>query len=270
MREIIFTIGEVADLLNITPKTIRYYHSIGLLDQPKRDVNNYRLYDFQQIEQLLQIMHLKHLGLSLKQIKTIVHGKNPDRLAQTMLRQHARALADEICRLQQELNLIEDLLDTRTNLADQSVSNTPSYSAMTVLSEAIRPHASAISDILVEVETDTMATLDRFDWDENYELFWHHAGKHFINTLDQESLFIFWMERYLAMATMHIDDLQGNAWLDELKNSPARKMLAKALVPHTLTVMPDDDQEKIYKLLPMLLYQHAEPLQKQFLQILRR
>lgn len=37
-------IGEVADVLRINPKTIRYYEDIDLLPQPARSANGYRCY----------------------------------------------------------------------------------------------------------------------------------------------------------------------------------------------------------------------------------
>lgn len=214
-----FTIGEVADLLEITPKTIRHYHAIGLLEQPERDTNNYRLYGVAQIEQLQRILQLKRFGLSLQQIKIIVRADNPDELVQIVLRQHADNLRDEIARLQHELTVTEDFLHEDATLSAQHGQDQPPHLALVALTDAIKPHASGVADVLVEVEHDAMTKLDRFDWHEDYELFWHHAGKHFIETLQEESLFIFWIERYLALSVMAVNDLQGRAWLDELQRS---------------------------------------------------
>lgn len=38
-------IGEVARLVGVSTKTIRYYHQIGLLTEPARTESGYRLYD---------------------------------------------------------------------------------------------------------------------------------------------------------------------------------------------------------------------------------
>jgi DNA-binding transcriptional MerR regulator len=43
MRELL-QIGEVARLIGVSTKTIRYYHEIGLLDEPERATSGYRLY----------------------------------------------------------------------------------------------------------------------------------------------------------------------------------------------------------------------------------
>ena len=37
-------IGEVAELLGVTPKAIRHYHKRGLLAEPTRSEGGYRLY----------------------------------------------------------------------------------------------------------------------------------------------------------------------------------------------------------------------------------
>ncbi len=89
-----------------------------------------------------------------------------------------------------------------------------------------------------------------------------------MDVVTDDGLFIFWMERYLALATMDDDDLQGRGWLNELNHSSARKILARALRPPTLSVMPEDDQQKILKLLTSLLYQEGSSLQKHFLTLL--
>jgi hypothetical protein len=116
-----------------------------------------------------------------------------------------------------------------------------------------------------------MMKLDRFGWDTGYELFWYQAGQHFIETLQhEESLFIFWMERYVALSAMAVNDLQGRAWLDELQRSSARRILAQSLMPPAIPVLPEDDQQQISKLLSSLLYEQGSPLQKQFLQLLMR
>ncbi len=263
-----FTIGEVANLLGITPKTIRHYHAIGLLSEPDRDANQYRLYGMAQIEQLQHIIQLKRFGLSLEQIQIVVKADYPDDVIRILLRQHAATLRDEIARLEHQLSLTKDFLDAQVPLSDQDKRSKPVYSSMTALSQAIKPRAGGVSDILLEVEGIVLGKLDQFDWQENYEWFWYNAGKHFIETLQDEGMLIFWMERYLALATMESDDLQGSAWLQELRQSPVRRMLARSLLPALPPIMPEEQQQAILKLLPTLLYEEASLLQKQFLQLL--
>lgn len=65
-----FTVGEMADLFDLNPKTLRFYDEIDLF-KPEHinPENNYRYYSIDQIDQLETIEYLKDLGLSLKVIK---------------------------------------------------------------------------------------------------------------------------------------------------------------------------------------------------------
>ncbi|WP_432989496.1 MerR family transcriptional regulator [Dactylosporangium sp. CA-233914] len=62
---------QLAELTGTTVKTIRYYHQIGLLDEPERTTNNYKQYTVLHLLRLLQIRRLADLGLPLDKIATI-------------------------------------------------------------------------------------------------------------------------------------------------------------------------------------------------------
>jgi len=65
-----FLIGEMAQLHNVTVKTLRYYDEIDLLKPIFiNEENGYRYYSTEQFEQLNSINFLKQLGFSLKEIK---------------------------------------------------------------------------------------------------------------------------------------------------------------------------------------------------------
>lgn len=63
-------IGEVAELLNITVRTIRYYEEEGLLE-PHRTTAGTRLYTEQHIDRLKAILHLTENGFSLDVVRAI-------------------------------------------------------------------------------------------------------------------------------------------------------------------------------------------------------
>ena len=62
-------IGEVAKLVGVTPKTVRHYEKVGLLQQPERSEAGYRLYSADHLLRLHRIKRLRSLGLSLTQVK---------------------------------------------------------------------------------------------------------------------------------------------------------------------------------------------------------
>jgi DNA-binding transcriptional MerR regulator len=67
----LYRIREFAKLAGVTIRTLHHYDRLGLL-KPKRANAGYRLYTLRDLERLEQIVVLKSLGLSLKQIKTLL------------------------------------------------------------------------------------------------------------------------------------------------------------------------------------------------------
>ncbi|MBU2670189.1 MerR family DNA-binding transcriptional regulator [Actinoplanes bogorensis] len=59
---------ELADLAGTTVKTVRHYHSIGLLTEPERAANGYKRYATTHLVRLLRIRRLVDLGLPLSEI----------------------------------------------------------------------------------------------------------------------------------------------------------------------------------------------------------
>ncbi|MCB4204314.1 MerR family transcriptional regulator [Deferribacterales bacterium Es71-Z0220] len=66
-----FQIGEVATMLGVTTRTIRYYEEIGLMTHPKRLDGGIRVYDKDDIKRLKFILKLKELGISLKEMQEL-------------------------------------------------------------------------------------------------------------------------------------------------------------------------------------------------------
>ncbi|CAM3133907.1 MerR family transcriptional regulator [Paenibacillus taichungensis] len=67
-------IQELADLMGLTPHTIRFYEKEGLLDgrHIQREKNNYRNYSDEAIERLRLIKKFQGIGCSLAELKTIL------------------------------------------------------------------------------------------------------------------------------------------------------------------------------------------------------
>jgi len=68
-------IGKFATLTGTTPKTIRFYESIGLIPEPSRK-GNYRIYDHTYIETVKQIKRAQDLGFKLSEFKLLMEGVN--------------------------------------------------------------------------------------------------------------------------------------------------------------------------------------------------
>lgn len=259
MNDARLTIGEVADLLGITPKAIRHYHELGLLDEPARSEGGYRLYQPRDLTTLQSILRLGRFGLSLRQIGFILHSEDSDALLASLLRHRSSALDDEIARLQRQQHAITEFLE-----ADERVDSVAQTA--TVVYETIRPVSKSLAEIIVQVEADTLTRLDSFRWPSGYDEYWSRAASVLAaRAMTDERQVIVWMERYLALRTMTPDDLQAQAWLNNLRNNSSRALLRRCW---TLPVFDNfADSERIQRVIFLLLNEGASALQREFLTI---
>jgi DNA-binding transcriptional MerR regulator len=63
-----YQIGELSNSVGMSPRTIRYYEEIGLLNSVKRIEGGKRVYTDRDIQRLKFIKRLKHLGLTLSEM----------------------------------------------------------------------------------------------------------------------------------------------------------------------------------------------------------
>ncbi|MEE2878850.1 helix-turn-helix domain-containing protein [Hyphomonas sp.] len=67
-----FTIGKLAKATDVLVTTIRYYESIGLLDEPDRSESGQRLYTEDAVERLAFIRHARDLGFPVETIRELI------------------------------------------------------------------------------------------------------------------------------------------------------------------------------------------------------
>jgi len=65
-------IGEVARLVGVPAKTLRYYEDIGLIWPAGRTESGYRFYGWRELEQIEFVRRAKTMGLTLEQIRGLV------------------------------------------------------------------------------------------------------------------------------------------------------------------------------------------------------
>ena len=65
-----FSVKEVAQKLNLTEHTIRFYTDRDLIPTIKRDKNNNRIFDQESMNWLKGVKFLKESGMSIKDIKS--------------------------------------------------------------------------------------------------------------------------------------------------------------------------------------------------------
>ena len=112
-REATLTIGEVAREAGVRTSVLRYYESVGLIEAPLRRSGR-RAYDPGVLD-LLRIVRLgRNAGLTLSEIRQLLHGFEPGTPASTRWRELAeRKLRDVMAlieRAQARQRLLEALL----------------------------------------------------------------------------------------------------------------------------------------------------------------
>ena len=110
-----YHIGELASILDLSPRTIRYYEEIGLLNSIKRIEGGKRVYTDKDFQRLKFIQRLKHLGLTLSEMNELediyqIHRTNRKVLPRLLelLDNHAGKIDERIHNLNR---LKEDILN---------------------------------------------------------------------------------------------------------------------------------------------------------------
>lgn len=103
------TVGELAKKMNITVRTLQYYHKEGVLKPSHQSEGGRRMYDNKDMVRLHQILSLKFLGFSLDEIKeNLTKLDSPTDVLITLARQKA-SIKEKIEELSQALDAIEAL-----------------------------------------------------------------------------------------------------------------------------------------------------------------
>ena len=103
------TIGQLARHTGVPAKTLRFYHSIGLLTEPARDASGYRRYSAADAIALLKVRGLAEAGVPLAQIPALLTASREDRAA--AIEKIDRELEQRITRLQDTRRRLHTLAD---------------------------------------------------------------------------------------------------------------------------------------------------------------
>ncbi|MCH7880251.1 MAG: MerR family transcriptional regulator [Proteobacteria bacterium] len=72
MKKSRITISKAAERAGVGIETIRYYQRLGLIEEPGKPVEGYRLYPEQTIAQIQFIKRAQELGFTLKEIMVLM------------------------------------------------------------------------------------------------------------------------------------------------------------------------------------------------------
>ncbi|MFE2721590.1 MerR family transcriptional regulator [Kitasatospora sp. NPDC059327] len=114
------TIGQAAAFVDITVKTVRHYHKLGLVEEPERDTSGYRRYGSAELLRLVQVRTLAGAGVPLAGIKALLDADAAEFAA--ALTEVERQLNDRIAELTARRDTLHRLADgDRALLPDRAV-----------------------------------------------------------------------------------------------------------------------------------------------------
>ncbi|MFJ9950827.1 MerR family transcriptional regulator [Kitasatospora sp. NPDC091207] len=114
------TIGQAAAFVDITVKTVRHYHKLGLVEEPERDSSGYRRYGSAELLRLVQVRTLAGAGVPLAGIKPLLDAEAPEFAA--ALTEVERQLTERIAELTARRDTLHRLADgDRALLPDRAV-----------------------------------------------------------------------------------------------------------------------------------------------------
>lgn len=104
------TIGEFAQLTNLSVRTLRRYHDAGLLEPMSVDpASGYRYYGSEQIPSAQVIHRLRQLDMPLADVRKILASDDPETRAE-MIAVHLRRLESELDRTRAAVTSLRQLL----------------------------------------------------------------------------------------------------------------------------------------------------------------
>ena len=163
-------ISEFAALTGTTQKAVLYYHKIGLLPEPRRGANGYRLYGTAELSRMQLIRHLKRLGLDLPRIKAVLGGGGDAKDSRKMLLSLKRELVQEQQQLAERIAGIDRLLTEESPLGQGECLESASFRMISgVLGpEKMEDYAKTCPDLFTQQQK-VFGILDDFQWGEDYD-----------------------------------------------------------------------------------------------------
>ena len=107
-QEELYTVGEVAQALKVTVRSLHHWESMGLITPTERSWSNYRLYTADDIERIEQIIIYRATGMKLTEIKKVLNSAS-SRLEH--LRMQRESLIDQKAQLEEMVQAIDTLME---------------------------------------------------------------------------------------------------------------------------------------------------------------
>lgn len=94
--ERLLQIGEVAERVGLSLRTVRYYEEVGLVTPASRSDGGFRLYSAADVERLQLLKRMKPLGLSLEEMRELADLIERSNSPSTLRTRELRSLVDSL------------------------------------------------------------------------------------------------------------------------------------------------------------------------------
>ncbi|GGM88511.1 transcriptional regulator [Lentzea pudingi] len=169
-------IGDAAAFAGTTPRAIRHYHQIGLLQEPGRGTDGRRRYGYDDMIRLLWIRRMAEAGIGLDDVRATFDGtqdidENLRRLEETLAAQEAdvkrqRAAVQRLRAVGSPLGLLSDLVTDRLGHLPPGAVRPSDVDALMVTERIFGPLAAAVQAstfIVLATHPELRAEEDRLD-----------------------------------------------------------------------------------------------------------
>lgn len=118
---------ETCEMVGMSYQTLKFYCNQGLIPNVKRDKNNYRIFDDNNIGWIKSLSCLKKCGMSLEEIKQYLNlcliGKSTIPKRKALLDIKRKKLTEEISQIQESI----DYIDWKQGFYDDILSGKTEY-----------------------------------------------------------------------------------------------------------------------------------------------
>lgn len=122
-----YSMKETCEKTNLTYQTLKYYCNEGLIPNVKRDKNNYRIFDDNDIAWIKSLSCLKNCGMSILEMKEYLDlclkGQSSIPERKIILERKRKSLVDELDRVQKSI----DYIDWKQGFYDDVLSGKTKY-----------------------------------------------------------------------------------------------------------------------------------------------
>ena len=114
-------IRDISNKYNVTARTLRYYEDMGLLNSTRSDEVTYRMYDENAVRRIEQILILRKLNISIKDIQRIFNSPGSEAVLE-ILGKKVENIDNEVALLHELKEIVLDFIQEieRINFTDKS------------------------------------------------------------------------------------------------------------------------------------------------------